>query len=232
MDPGLKILVIEDHDTLREVVLETLANQGHQVTGADSAEAVESLTATDDYDVVVLDLQLPGEDGLSVARRLRQTRPAIGIIMMTARGLTRDKIAGYTNGADLYLTKPVQLEELCAATLAVGRRVRSQEPAGVAVLNRQRMVLTDTSGKEIALSPQESRMLSALILAPGKRLENWQLIELLGKSLEAYTKAALEIHVVRLRKKLGQLSGLPVQVTTIQAIRGWGYQVCVDVILE
>ncbi|MBG7618072.1 response regulator transcription factor [Herbaspirillum sp. AP02] len=232
MDSSLKILVIEDHDTLREVVLETLVNQGHQVTGVDSAEAVESLAATDDYDLVVLDLQLPGEDGLSLAQRLRQTKPNIGIIMMTARGLTKDKIAGYTSGADLYLTKPVQLEELCAATLAVGRRVKNQEPASVAVLNMQRMVLTDTNGNDIALSPQESRTLSALILAPGKRLENWQLIELLGKSLEAYTKAALEIHIVRLRKKLSLVSEIPAHVTPIQAVRGWGYQLCVQIILE
>lgn len=232
MDSGLRILVIEDHDTLREVVLETLANQGHHVTGADSAEATESLAVADDYDIVVLDLQLPGEDGLSLAQRLRQTKPNIGIIMMTARGLTKDKIAGYTSGADIYLTKPVQLEELCAATQAIGRRVRSQEPAGVAVLNMQRMVLTDTDGREIALSPQESRMLSALILAPGKRLENWQLIELLGKSLEAYTKAALEIHIVRLRKKLSQVGQVPPHAAPIQAIRGWGYQLCVQLILE
>ena len=232
MDSNLRILVVEDHDTLREVVVETLANRGHQVTGADSAETAESLAATDDYDIVVLDLQLPGEDGLSVAHRLRQTKPGIGIIMMTARGLTKDKIAGYNSGADLYLTKPIQLEELCAATLAIGRRIRSQTLASFAALNMQRMMLIDTNGKEIALSPQESRLLSALVLAPGKRLENWQLIELLGKPLEAYTKAALEIHIVRLRKKLSQISGISTQVAPIQAIRGWGYQLRVQVHLE
>lgn len=232
MDSSLRILVIEDHDTLREVVLETLVSQGHHVTGADSIEALESLAVTDDYDIVVLDLQLPGEDGLSFSQRLRQTKPNIGIIMMTARGLTKDKIAGYTSGADIYLTKPVQLEELCAATHAIGRRVRSQIETSVPVLNMQRMVLTDTGGVEISLSPQEFRMLSALILAPGKRLENWQLIELLGKSLEAYTKAALEIHIVRLRKKLSQINATPAHAQPIQAIRGWGYQLCVQVILE
>jgi DNA-binding response OmpR family regulator len=229
MDPRLKILVIEDHDLLREVVVETLANQGHQVAGAESAEAIESLVVTDSYDIVVLDLQLPGEDGLSFALRLRRTKPGIGIIMMTARGLTADKCAGYENGADIYLTKPVQSEELCAAIHAVGRRVASPSPSSAPCLDMQRMVLTDASGLEIPLSSQESHMLSALMLAPGQRLENWQLMELLGKSLDDYTKAALELHIVRLRKKLGQLGGAS---PSIQAIRGWGYQLCIRLILS
>jgi len=224
MDSRLKILVIEDHDTLREVVVETLANQGHQVVGVESAEAIESLSMMDSYHVVVLDLQLPGEDGLSVAQRLRNARPDIGIIMMTARGLTKDRCAGYENGADIYLTKPVQVEELCAATLAVGRRATGQKLSSLPRLDMHRMVLTSADGQEISLSGQESRMLAALILAPGQRLENWQLMELLGKSPEAYTKAALELHIVRLRKKLGQICEESAHSQSIQAIRGWGYQ--------
>lgn len=231
MDPRLRILVVEDHDTLREVVVETLANQGHRVAGAESVEAVESLAVTDNYDLVLLDLQLPGEDGLSFAQRLRAIRPDIGIIMMTARGLMQDKCAGYANGADIYLTKPVQSEELCAATHALGRRIKGREPSSIPRLDMQRMALIDAGGLEIPLSSHESRMLSAFILAPGQRLENWQLIELLGKSTEAYTKAALELHIVRLRKKIGQIGGRSPVSTPIQAIRGWGYQLCIQMML-
>ncbi len=232
MDSRLRILVIEDHDTLREVVVETLRAQGHHVVGVESAEAIESPVATDNYDLVVLDLQLPGEDGLSFAQRLRKIKPTIGIIMMTARGLTKDKCLGYESGADIYLTKPFPHEELCAAVHALGRRVRSLEPSSSLCLNMQRMVLVDAKGQEIALSSQESRMLSALVLAPGQRLENWQLVELLGKSHEDYTKAALELHVLRLRKKLSQTADAPTNSPLIQAIRGWGYQLCMQVMLS
>lgn len=231
MDSRLSILVIEDHDILRDVVVETLAGQGHRVAGAESAEAIESPVMTDTYDVVVLDLQLPGEDGLSFAQRLRATRPGIGIVMMTARGQTRDKCLGYTSGADIYLTKPVQPEELCAAVHAVGRRVRHVGQP-VPCVDRQRMVLRDTEGLEVTLSSQEADMLSALILAPGQRLENWQLMELLGKPVEAYTKAALELRIVRLRKKLDQVGAGAANTLSIQAIRGWGYQLCVPLILR
>lgn len=75
-------------------------------------------------------------------------------------------------------------------------------------------------------------MLSALMLAPGQRLENWQLMELLGKSLEDYTKAALELHIVRLRKKLAQIGGASASSPSIQAIRGWGYQLCIQLVLS
>ncbi|RKP57681.1 response regulator transcription factor [Pararobbsia silviterrae] len=231
MDSGLNILVIEDHDLLRAVVVETLSAQGHRVAALESVEAVESHTATDRYDLVVLDLQLPGEDGLSYAQRLRRHQPGIGIIMMTARGLTQEKCAGYESGADIYLTKPVEPDELCAAAQAVGRRVRQATQFAAPCLDRQRMTLTGTDGIAIPLSSLEARMLSALILAPGQRLENWQLVELLGKSVDAYSKAALELHIVRLRKKLGQLGEASAHAHSIQAIRGWGYQLCVPLVL-
>lgn len=231
MDSRLRILVIEDHDILREVVVETLAQQGHYVAGVESAEAIESLVVTDNYDIVVLDLQLPGEDGLSFASRLRETKPNIGIIMMTARGLTKDRCEGYASGADIYLTKPIQPEELCAAILAVARRVRGAGRPAVPCLDMQKMTLRNVDGVEVSLSGPEANMLSALVLAPGQRLENWQLMELLGKSVEAYTKAALELHVVRLRKKLGLVHGGSADSSSIRAIRGWGYQLCVQLML-
>jgi DNA-binding response OmpR family regulator len=232
MDSSLNILVIEDHDLLRAVVVETLSAQSHRVSALESVEAMESHTVTDHYDVVVLDLQLPGEDGLSFARRLRRHQPDIGIIMMTARGLTHERCAGYESGADIYLTKPVEPEELCAAARAVGRRVRNRNRPATPSLDRQRMTLAGRDGVVIPLSSLESRVLSAMILAPGHRLENWQLVELLGKSVDAYSKAALELHIVRLRKKLGQLPEADSHPHSIQAIRGWGYQLCIPLIFE
>lgn len=232
MDSSLNILVIEDHDLLRAVVVETLSAQGHRVSALESVEAMESQTVTDRYDIVVLDLQLPGEDGLSFARRLRRHQPDIGIIMMTARGLTHERCAGYESGADIYLTKPVEPEELCAAARAVGRRVRNGARPATPILDRQRMTLAGRDGVVISLSSLESRVLSAMVLAPGQRLENWQLVELLGKSVDAYSKAALELHIVRLRKKLGRLPEAVSHPHSIQAIRGWGYQLCIPLIFE
>lgn len=226
----LNILVVEDHDALRDVMVETLAKQGHHVTGIESAEAIGDMCSGLDFDIAILDLQLPGEDGLSLARRLRQMQPNVGILMVTARGQTADKCVGYESGADIYLTKPVQPAELGAAIQALGRRVRNLQPLTALQLNMQRLLLINAAGQETALSSQEARLLAAFVRAPGQRLESWQLMELLGKTQSDYSKSALELHIVRLRKKLGQTevaAGAP----SIRAIRNWGYQLCLPLAL-
>lgn len=111
----VRVLLVEDHDALREVVSETLERYACQVTGVDCAEAVCELPSRQVFDVAVLDLNLPGEDGLVLAQRLRAAQPALGIVMMTARREREDRLQGYQHGADVYLGKPVDADELALA---------------------------------------------------------------------------------------------------------------------
>lgn len=219
----LNILVVEDNEDLRDATMDALATQGHRVSGVDCAEAIPEQSGLADIDLMVIDLNLPGEDGLSIARRLRQARPGIGIVMLTARNASVDKSAGYASGADIYLTKPASLEELDAAIQAIARRLRPQNLQTASLqLNATKLTLQGAQGC-VQLTQSEVATLVALAWAPEQRLENWQLIEHLSRKDVDYSKAALEVHIVRLRKKLQQADG---DAASIKVIRQFGYQLC------
>ena len=220
----LNIIVVEDHDDLRASIVETLRAIGHQVIGVDCAEEVVEIAQTMHVDLMLIDLNLPGEDGISLARRIRQSQPGIGIVMLTARGKVSEKLQGYDNGADIYLTKPTTMEELSAAIQALSRRLRPATQATSALqLNLHKLTLAGQQS-EVSLSAQEASVLAALARAPGQRLENWQLIALLGKM--DVSKAGLEMQIARLRKKLIQAN---VDDQPIKAIRQFGYQLSVEI---
>ncbi len=120
----LTVAVIEDNDDLRQAMVSALGRAGHRVVGFDSAEALIEYREALRLDVLVIDVGLPGEDGISLATRIRESQPDVGIIMATARDRIADKQRGYESGADIYLTKPLSLEELSAAIGALGRRLR------------------------------------------------------------------------------------------------------------
>lgn len=221
---SLNILVVEDNDELREATVHVLQDEGHRVTGVDCAEAVPERIGT--VDLMLVDLNLPGEDGLALAARLRRTQPDIGLIMMTARRLPEDKKRGYDSGADIYLTKPISFEELSAAVAALARRIRPDRPAAGLRLHTGRLVLLGGDQVEVPVSSHEATLLAALMRAAEHRLESWQLIELLSKDELHNPKAALELQILRLRKKLQQ-AGAP--HPSIQSIRGWGYQLCAPI---
>lgn len=222
----LNIIVVEDHDALREITIETLRAIGHQVVGVDCAEELVEIANTMHVDLMLIDLNLPGEDGISLARRIRQGQPGIGIIMLTARGKVSEKLQGYESGADIYLTKPVTMDELSAAIQALSRRLRPATQTTSALrLDLHKLTLSGQQS-EVSLSAHEASLLAALARAPGQRLENWQLIALLGKAESDYSKAGLEMQIARLRKKLLQAS---VDDQPIKVIRQYGYQLSVEV---
>lgn len=226
MDTLLNIIVVEDHDALREVTVEALRNKGHHVIGVDCAEALGDMANTTQVDLMVIDLNLPGEGGISLTRRIRQSQPNIGIIMVTARNQTAEKMEGYESGADIYLTKPTSLDELSAAIRALSRRIKhiSQTTSSLK-LDLDKLTLSGRMN-EISLTSHEATLLAAFVRAPGQRLESWQLIELLGKGETSYSKKNLEVQIVRLRKKLVQVGS---GEQPIKAIRQLGYQLCVQV---
>ena len=226
MPTPLNIMVVEDHDALREVTIEALSQRGHNVRGVDSAEALPDEPGLFPIDLLVIDLNLPGEDGLSLAARIRAAQPDIGIIMVTARGQVRDRMVGYDSGADIYLTKPTSADELIAAVRALTRRIRPvDQSASALTLNLDATVLQGPQGRS-SLSSHESAILAAFVRAKDHVLETWQLIALTEKDVTEANKKALEVQIVRLRKKLQQAGALE---PTIKAIRGQGYRLCVKV---
>ena len=227
MPQRLNILVVEDNHDLRETTVQVLCDQGHKATGVACAEDLPEPCAG--FDLMLIDLNLPGEDGLTLAARMRRLYPGMGLIMVTARRLPEDRRRGYDTGADIYLSKPVSFEELTAAVAALGRRLRPEAGPAQMRLNRQALMLQGLSGQRVRLSPHEATLLGALSAARDQRLAQWELIEMLRKDSAVDPKGALELQIVRLRKKLQQAGALE---PSVQAIRGWGYQLCVDIVQE
>jgi DNA-binding response OmpR family regulator len=219
VDTGLKILIVEDNDELRETLTDVLTLEGHHITSVDCAEHVAEIP--DGFDLFLLDLNLPGEDGLSLAKRIRMSHPAVGIIMLTARHLELDRKTGYDSGADIYMLKPASLQELCAAIQSLSRRLKPVTLTGAISLDYRNQVLQGLSGQSIQLTTSETALLNALCLSPDQKLENWQLIDLLLTEKVANEKATIELKIVRLRKKLTE-AGAP--SPTILSIRSWGYR--------
>jgi DNA-binding response OmpR family regulator len=226
MDTQLKIAVVEDHDDLREAMVDALAHQGHEVVALSDAEQFAQAAVLSAFDLVIVDLNLPGEDGMSLTKRLRQTNPKIGLIIVSARGLVQEKTLGYESGADIYLTKPVALQELAAAVRSLGSRIKVPGQGVRAHLNFAQLELTGTDGTTVGLSWNEAVLLRALVLSKEHHLDSWQLMEAMGKNTEAYSKSALELVVLRLRKRM-QSVGFESNVIT--AVRNKGYMLLGEV---
>ncbi|PQA76664.1 transcriptional regulator [Rhodoferax sp. TS-BS-61-7] len=223
MDTRLNIVVVEDHDALREITVKSLRGMGHDVRGADSAEALVDEIGVRPIDLLVLDLNLPGENGISLARRFRAAQPHVGIIMLTARNQITDKLAGYDSGADIYLTKPTSVEELGAAVLALARRIKHPKPDMADLLLDQAALTLRGAQQVVGLSALEAGLLAAFTRAPEQRLDHWQLMAM----SEDLKKNTLEAQITRLRKKLVQAGA---GEHPVKAIRSQGYQLCVRLV--
>ena len=220
MSTPINIAVVEDHDALREVMISHIEQMGHHVFGADGGESLDDLLASYTFDLLILDLNLPGEDGLSIAKRMRQAFSEIFIIMMTARNTEKDRIVGYEFGADIYLPKTTSLRELEAAISTIARRRSVKNASTQAIkLDVQKMCLIGS--QEVPLGRSELILLKALAESPNQRLDYWRLLELIGKGVDDRSKSNLEVMVVRLRKKIA-LAGP--QQESIRSLHKEGYQ--------
>ncbi len=232
MYTSLSIVLIEDHDVLRELLKQALEEDGHQVEALSCAEEMEDWPGTHTPDLFLVDLSLPGEDGLSLSSRLRKAYPLAGLIILTARSALADKLAGYASGADVYLTKPIDVSELCAAVSVFVRRRKSLHelllPQTTLVLTQQSLMLSHPNRKEVRLSADESAMLAMLARAPGNRVAYWQMAEALSLDLETYSKSSLEVRIARLRKKMTTVGA---DAECIKAVRGYGYQLCIELLV-
>lgn len=226
MDTALNVLLVEDNDSLREAIAELLTGEGHRVMAVDCAEAVVDDLAGGDVDVAIVDLQLPGEGGLSLIRRLRQGQPSLGILAMTALSGIGSRVAGYEHGADAYLVKPVDPRELVAATGQAGRRNLATRTASPGlVLDTSALRLTGPLGAH-PVSERETHLLSAFVRSPGQQLETWQVFQVLGTPEGEAEKNRAMVAITRLRAKLVR-AGAPEDC--LRAIRQSGYRLCIPV---
>lgn len=219
--PSLHILVVEDNDSLREATVAFLQAQGHQACGVVCAEEVDDTPTRDLPDLYLIDVNLPGENGFSLADRIRKTHPLAGIVLMTARGQLSDRLEGYSSGADNYLIKPVEQAELLVCINNLARRLRGHvedEHAGFE-LNRQTCNLAGPAGK-ILLTQGECVLLAAFCRAAGQKLERWQAMQLIDTKDKGLVPANLEMRISALRKKLSAC-GAPDDA--IRTLRGFGY---------
>lgn len=221
MDTNFHIAIVEDHKALREVFSDCLTADGFQVFSAACAEDLDDIFINNRADLLILDINLPGEDGLSIAKRYRNAYPAISIIFLTVRSDSKDKIAGYESGADLYLPKPVSAEELHAAVMSIYRRVKDQLGFHVnPVLDVKARELSYQSRKT-SLTSQELKILKALIESLDNTLEYWQFLELLDRDVTDTNKKSLAVFIYRLNKKLEEIG---IKNSPIQSVWKIGYQ--------
>lgn len=219
------VLVVEDEPQIQELLAVNLEHAGHRVRRAASAEEAEAAIRAALPDVLVLDWMLPGESGLSLARRLRgdaRTRD-LPILMLTARAMENDKISGLEAGADDYLTKPFSPRELNARIKAVLRR-RAPQLSGDAVevegLRLDPATHRVAAGAErIALSPSEFKLLHFLLTHPGRIYSRAQLLDQVWGDHVYIEERTVDVHIRRLRKAL-QPTG---HDRLIDTVRGAGY---------
>lgn len=210
---------------LRDATIALLHKNGHDARGVRCAEEVDDLRGMSLPDLYVIDLGLPGEDGLSLARRLRQARPSVGIIMATARTLIDDRVAGYQSGADIYLPKPVDPVELLAAIHALSNRIKPAVSEHALQLDVQRLRLRGPVG-EVTLTATEARLLTALAQVNLQTLERWQIAVHLKLDDGEGQRASLDVRMSQLRKKLRDAgAGEP----CLQSIRNHGYRLCLPI---
>lgn len=218
----LTIVVVEDNDILRSIYVDHLRRLGYRVHSGADAESITNELAGVEPDIYLLDLNLPGEDGLSLARRLRGVDPKVGIVMVTGRDTLEDRLAGYDAGADAYIGKPFTIDELQAVISAVARRVQPSDHPPY-VLDVRTHTLTGPSGS-VVLSEAQAALLERLARAPDHELETWQVVVSLGQSIDTYQKAALEVQVTRIRDRLERVGADRAALT---AVRRYGYRLTI-----
>jgi two-component system phosphate regulon response regulator OmpR len=226
-----KILVVDDDQRLRDLLRRYLSDNGFSVSAAESSLAMNKLWLRERFDVLILDLMMPGEDGLSVLRRLRATNDLTPVIMLTAKGGDVDRIVGLEMGADDYLAKPFNPRELLARINAVLRRkapaeipgAPSQEPSSVSFGEFSLELATRTltkSGEAMPLTTGEFAVLKVFARYPKVPLSREKLMEMArGREYEAFDRS-LDVQISRLRKLI---EPDPAKPRYIQTVWGLGY---------
>lgn len=232
-----RIAIVEDEPDLRDAVAEYLGANGYDVVTAENADAMRELVKTESFHLAILDIAMPGEDGLSLGRFLRQQAP-MGIIYATAAGSAIDRIVGLELGADDYIVKPYELRELLARVRSVLRRVPKPSDAPAAATGKQpeaerrvvtfgdfradldgRMV-TGRGGSTLDLAKSEFDVLEVFLTRSNRLLSRATISDAIGFSEDPESSRAVDIRIMRLRKKIEEDPSNP---KFLRTVRGEGY---------
>ncbi|MET4684748.1 response regulator transcription factor [Brevundimonas faecalis] len=224
MKPKAEILVVDDDAGLRAALSDYLSEAGYAVRAADGGRAMDAALSARAADLVILDVMMPGEDGLAICRRLEGRAP---VLMLSAMGETTDRIVGLEVGAADYLPKPFEPRELLARVRAVLRRPEPTREAGGRpmrfdgwILEVEARRLTDPDGRAVELSFGEFALLATLAQAGGRILNRDQILEGVHGPLTENYDRAVDLGVSRLRRKLARQGQAPL----IETVRGVGYR--------
>ena len=216
----VRVLIVEDEARLSQQLAGALAGAGYAVDCAADGERADFLGQTERYDAVVLDLGLPRVDGLTLLRRWRDAGLAVPVLVLTARGSWHEKVRGIDGGADDYVSKPFQMEEVLARLRALIRRasgqVSSELRSGPVALDA-RVARVTLDGAPVKLTSHEYRVLSYLMHHRGRVVSQAELTEHIYAESADRDSNTVEVFVARLRRKLGP--------SIIETVRGLGYRV-------
>lgn len=231
MSDPISVLVVDDEIDIRLMLEDYLTIQGYAVRTAESGAELDRRLAEGPAELVVLDVNMPGEDGFAIAARLRAAGNRAGILMLTAAGTVANRVTGFGAGADDYIVKPFEPRELLARLRSVHRRLQADpsrdpgsEPSlarfGRCTLDIGRHRLVDEAGEEVPLTAMEFDLMATLARHPGQVLSRERLCELAhNRPLEPEDRS-IDIRITRLRKKI---ESDPAHPAVIRTVRGEGY---------
>jgi two-component system phosphate regulon response regulator OmpR len=224
--PVHHLLIVDDDTRIRTLLQRYLTENGYRVTAAKDAAEARQLMASLDFDFIVLDVMMPGEDGFSLTRAIRE-KSSVPILLLTARGETTDRIEGLERGADDYLAKPFEPRELLLRIATILRRagtavepVRQIIQLGACRFDAERGELT-RDGKPVKLTSAELQLLRFLAANPGQTFSRTELSQRMGEVLER----TVDVQITRLRRKIEHDPKLPLY---LQTVRGVGYVLMPD----
>jgi DNA-binding response OmpR family regulator len=221
---AVKVLLIEDEPKIASYVTKALTGAGHSVTSIADGQLGFIKATSDPYHVIILDLGLPGRDGLEILRGVRERSISTPVLILTARGDVKDRISGLEHGADDYLAKPFSMEELLARVNVLTRR-KGKGGGASPLLHVGDLMMNGTThtvardGKTIHLSQREYEVLHFLMQNAGRTVTRTEICEHVWKSALANDTNAVDVYIQRLRVKVGEDS----EVKLIRTVRGVGY---------
>jgi DNA-binding response OmpR family regulator len=225
----VKILIVEDEPVLREGLIDLLRGEGYRVDAVADGETALDRGADPTVDLLVLDLMLPGVDGIEVCRRLRELRPALPILMLTARGSEDDKVRGLDAGADDYVTKPFSIRELVARVKALERRTRAAEEPDQQILadgcrfDLGRCEAQRSNAEPISLTARETRILRWLYQHRSRAVSRTELLEVVWSTRGDLRTRTVDMTIANLRQKIERDPTEPRIVVTVTGVGyAWG----------
>lgn len=230
LEGKIYLLVVEDEPDLCEAMVSFLELEGFKANGVSSAAEADDWLKTHPIDIIILDVGLPDQDGISWIRQIENASDK-GLIVTTARGELPDRIRGLKAGADAYLVKPVELEELLLIVANVANRLGYGKPSAPPSwsLNNVRWELTPSEGNPIKLTRSETTLLATLAASPGQTVHRDTLIHALDYDPQTYDPRRMEILVRRLRNKIRLQTQIRLPLETIH---GLGYAFAGDIVFS